>query len=205
MLRIDNLEISVNENILLKIDYFNLNAGEKAAIIGNNDSGKSLVLKAIHGDFTDFKGNIFIKEKASIFYKKRKHTILIDPTCRILEKENLWKNLTLPLPGLSSRTAQKLEKFCEIAGLKDKLKMKAKYMSFSTLKMIELIRAVIQLPYIILVDDFDNFFDDLKLNQVREIFDYATNNGSCILVTAKQRLDDFEFNYRIQNGILAKL
>ena len=43
------------------------------------------------------------------------------------------------------------------------------------------------------------------MTQVMEILDYATNNGSCVLVTAKQRLDEFDFNYRIQNGELIKL
>ena len=205
MLRIDNLEISVNDKILFKTDYFNLNAGEKAAIIGNNDSGKSLLLKAVHGNFNDFKGNIFIKEKASIFYKKRKQTILIDNTCRILENEDIWKNLTLPLPGISSRTSQKLEKFCEIAGINDKLRSKAKYMSSSTLKMVELIRAAIQLPYIILIDDLDMYFDDKKFNQIAEIIEYATNNGSCILATAKKPLDHFKLTFRIQKGVLVKL
>jgi hypothetical protein len=78
-------------------------------------------------------------------------------------------------------------------------------MSSSTLKMVELIRAAIQLPYIILIDDLDMYFDDIKLNQMMGIFEYATNNGSCILATTKQRLDNFELNFRIQKGILVKL
>ncbi len=205
MLRIDNLEIAINDEVLLKTDYFNLNAGEKAAIIGNNDSGKSLLLKAIHGDFSKFTGNIFIKEKSSIFYKKRKQTILVDSVNRILENEDLWKNLTLPLPGVSSRTTQKIKQFCEKAGLDMLLKSKAKTTSFSTQKMIEVIRAVIQLPYIILIDDIDMFFDSNKLNHVLDILDYATNNGSCVLVTAKQKMDNFDLNYRIQNHNLVKL
>ena len=151
MLRINDLEISIGDDLLLKTEYLNLNAGEKAAIIGNNDSGKSIILKAVHGDFTDLKGNIFIKEKASIFYRKRKQTILIDNVRRVLEDENVWKNLILPLPDLSSRTSQKIKQFCEKTGLDNKLKTKVKDLSLSTCKMIELIRAVIQLPYIILI------------------------------------------------------
>jgi ABC-type phosphate/phosphonate transport system ATPase subunit len=205
MLRIDNLEISLKNKLLLTADYLNLNAGEKAVIIGNNDSGKSLLLRSIHGDYVDFKGSIFIKEKTNIFYKNRKQTILIDNFNRTLENETLWKNLILPLPGVSTRTRQKIIQFCQNTNLSDKLEMKARDVSNSSLKMIEVIRAVIQLPHIILIDDFDMFFDKIKMMQALEVLDYATNNGSCLLVTTKQRIEVFDFSYRIQNNKLVKL
>jgi len=205
MLRIDNLEIYLSENILFSAEYLYLNAGEKAAIIGSNDSGKSLLLKSIHGDYSNFKGSIFIKEKSNIFYKKRKHSIFIDHVPRILENKSVWQNIILPLPGITSRTRQKIIQFCETAGLGDKLDLYAKDISASSLKMMELIRAAIQLPYIILIDDIDNYFDQIKLKKAFEILNYATNNGSCVLVTCKQRLDDIELNYRLQNGELVKL
>jgi len=71
--------------------------------------------------------------------------------------------------------------------------------------MLELIRAVIQLPYIILIDDIDSYFDEVKLKKAFEILDYATNNGSCVLITNRRKLDHIEHNFRIQKGKLVKL
>ena len=205
MLRIDNLEIIYKDDLLLSADYFNLNSGEKAVILGNNDSGKSLLLRAIHGTFADFKGSIFIKERSSVFYKKRKQTIYIDSTNRILENETLWKNLILPFPSLTARTKLKLTQFCEKAGIDKMLVHKAKHVSSSTLKLIEIIRAVIQLPYIIIIDDVDVFFDNNKFVKALEILDHASDNGSCVMASARDRIEGFDFYYRIQNGKLVKL
>ena len=70
---------------------------------------------------------------------------------------------------------------------------------------MELIRAVIQLPYIILIDDVDNFFDDVNMIQMHRICDYALQNGSTIIVSSKQRLENFHIAYRIQNKEIVKL
>lgn len=205
MLRIDNLEIILKDKVLLAVEYFHLNAGEKAAVTGNNDSGKTLFLKAIHGEYTNYKGSIFIKEKSNIFYKKRKQTIFIDQTPKVLDSESIWKNITLPLPDLSSRMKQKIVQFCEVSGLSSELNLKAKEVSNSNLKMLEFIRAVIQLPYLILIDDFDAYFDPVKRKVALEILDYAANNGSSLIVTSKQKIEECRLNYRIQKGKLVQI
>jgi len=70
---------------------------------------------------------------------------------------------------------------------------------------LELIRATVQLPYLILVDDMDNYFDAVKLKTATEILSYATKNGSSVLVTSKQKLEDFNAYYRIQNKKLVSI
>ena len=130
---------------------------------------------------------------------------MIDNTNRILENETIWKNLILPFPQMSARTRQKIGQFCDRTGLNELLTTKADRNSSSTLKLVEIIRAVIQLPYIILIDDFDLYFDEHKRKQVCEILDHAASNGTCIIVTSKQKLTDFELNFHIHDNKLVKL
>jgi len=205
MLRIDDLEVLQKDDPIFSVENFYLDAGEKAAVIGSNDSGKSLLLKAIHGEYTNIKGIIFVKEKSTFLYKKRKRTILIDHTPRILENESVWKNIVLPLPKMISRTKQKITQLCEIAGLDKQLNVPISEISSSKLRLLELIRATVQLPYLILVDDMDNYFDAVKLKTATEILSYATKNGSSVLVTSKQKLEDFNAYYRIQNKKLVSI
>lgn len=205
MLKIENLTLLIEYEKLFSLDSFNLSNKQKAIIIGNNDAGKSLFLKAIHGEHTDFEGNIFIKEKPVIFYRKRKKTILIENSVKFLPKESIWKNIVLPLDKEKSGKEEKIIMLCNIAGLGEIYNSNADNLSYSSQKLVELIRAVIQHPYLILVDDIDNYFDDIKMVRVNEIMKYALDNGTSIICTSKRKLEDFEISCRIQNGKMVRL
>ncbi len=205
MLKIENLALLIEYKKLFTVDSFMLADKQKALILGNNDSGKSLFLKAIHGEHTEFEGNIFIKEKPAIFYKKRKKTILIENSVKFLPKESIWKNIVLPLPKEKSRKKEKIIELCNIAGLGEIYNSNAENLSYSSQKSVELIRAAIQQPYLILIDDLDNYFDDLKMAKVNEIMKYALDNGTSIICTSKKKLEDFDISCRIQNGKMVQL
>ena len=205
MLRFENFVLNSNKKILFTIENLNWEDGKKILIFANNNSGKSLLLKSIHRDYFSFKGNIKIKEKSHLFYKKKKTTILIESIPYLLPEESIWKNIILPIPKVTTRLKQKIKEFCSIAGFNDKISHKAKNVSYSEKKFIELIRAVIQLPYLILLDDFDNYFDSINLKKAHEICNFAVNNGSTVVVTSKTRLENFDNIYRIQNKKVVQL
>jgi len=205
MLKIENLALLIEYEKLFTLDSFILSDKQKAIIVGNNDTGKSLFLKAIHGEHTEFEGNIFIKEKPAIFYKKRKKTILIENSVKFLPKESIWKNIVLPLDKEKSKKEEKINDLCNIAGLGEIYNSNADNLSYSSQKLVELIRAVIQQPYLILIDDIDNYFDDIKMVRVNEIMKFVTDNGTSIICTSKKKLEDFDVYCRIQNGKMVQL
>ena len=205
MLKIENFIINAQENKVFALEYLKIENSVKANIIGSNRSGKSIFFKAIHGDYHDFSGDIYIKEKPVIFYKKRKKTILIESVSHLLQEDSIWKNISLPIVKVTARQKEKIMELCGIAELGEIYGRKVKNISFSSQKFVELIRAVIQLPYIILIDDVDNFFDDVNMIQMHRICDYALQNGSTIIVSSKQRLENFHIAYRIQNKEIVKL
>ncbi|HHE38501.1 MAG TPA: ATP-binding cassette domain-containing protein [Candidatus Cloacimonetes bacterium] len=205
MLNIENFALLIEYEKLFTLDNFILSDKQKALIIGNNDTGKSLFLKAIHGEHTEFEGNIFIKEKPAIFYRKRKKTILIENSVKFLPKESIWKNIVLPLDKKKFNKEEKIIELCNIAGLGEIYNSNADNLSYSSQKLVELIRAVIQQPYLILIDDIDNYFDDIKMVRVNEIVKFALDNGTSIICTSKKKLDDFDISCRIQNGKMVQL
>jgi len=174
-------------------------------IFGNNDTGRSLLLRSIHGDYFDYGGQIMIKDKSALFYKKKKKTILINNTSHLLVNESVWKNIIIPLPKITARQKQKIMELCVLAKLGDKIGLKVKTLSSSSKKFIELIRAVIQLPQIILVDDLENYFDDKNMITALEICNFALNSGTSVIATSKKKLDNFDVNYRIQDSKMVKL
>lgn len=130
---------------------------------------------------------------------------MLEITPHILHTESVWKNLVLPLTKITPRIRQKLTELGEIANLNDKISRKSETLSYSEQKYLELIRAVIQLPKLILIDDLDNFFDELHQNKAMEILEYAKNSGTCVIVTSKKKMEGFDENYRLYGMKMVKI
>ena len=205
MLRISDLVLNIKKENLLSIGELTIGSGELVNLVGSNKSGKSLLFKAIHGEYFSFSGEINIKEKPTIFYKKRKQTVLVESQSHLLYDESVWNNITLPFTKLNSHMKMKISELCIIAGIDEKLKMKIRTLSFSEQKFVELIRAVAQLPYIVLIDDIDNFFDETNFTTALEIIDFAINSGSSVLVSSKKRIVSIENVHKIQDCNVVKL
>jgi len=205
MLKIENLTINLENRHLFTINELVVGNGEIVNIAGNNSTGKSLFLKAIHGDYSKYMGTISIKENTPIFSRKKRDTLILEITPHLLDNESVWKNMVLPLTKITPRIRQKLNELGEIANLNDKISLKSKTLSYSEKKFVELIRAVIQLPKLILIDDLDNFFDELHLGKALKIIDYAKNSGTCVIVTSKNKLAGYDKNYRLYGMKMVKI
>ena len=205
MLKIEGYSLSRENEKFMLINELLIGSGMRVNLFGNNDTGKSLFLRSLHGDYHDFGGQILIKDKPLLFYKKKKRTILLANTSHLLMNESVWKNIIIPLPKVTARQKQKILELCMISQLGDKIGSKVKALSFSSKKFIELIRAVIQLPQIILIDDLENYFDDKNMIKALEICNFAINSGTSLIVTSKRKLDNFDIHYRIQNNKVVKL
>jgi len=205
MLKIEGFSLSRENEKFMLINEMLIGSGMRVNIFGNNDTGRSLLLRSIHGDYYNFGGQILIKDKPLLFYKKKKKTILIDNTSHLLMNESVWKNIVIPLPKVTARQKQKILELCMTSQLGDKIGNKVKTLSSSSKKFIELIRAVIQLPQIILVDDFENYFDDKNMITALEICNFAINSGASLIATSKRKLDNFDTHYRIQDNKVVKL
>ena len=205
MLKIEGFSLSKENKKFMLINEMLIGSSMRVNIFGNNDTGKSLFLRSVHGDHHDFGGKILLKNKPLLFYKKKKKTILLDNTSHLLQNESVWKNIIIPLPKVTVRQKQKILELCMISQLGDKIGSKVKTLSFSSKKFIELIRAVIQLPQIILIDDLENYFDDKNMVKALEICNFALNSGTSLIATSKIKLDNFDTHYRIQNNKVVKL
>jgi ATP-binding cassette subfamily F protein 3 len=68
MLQIQDLSYAVGERVLLNSVSWNLVPGRRLALIGPNGTGKTTLLKIIHGDIADFQGRIFKPRDFRISY-----------------------------------------------------------------------------------------------------------------------------------------
>ena len=65
ILNINNISLSFGENTILNNISLLLNEGDKCALIGDNGTGKSTLLKIITGEYKQDSGEIFFKKDAN--------------------------------------------------------------------------------------------------------------------------------------------
>jgi ABC-type nitrate/sulfonate/bicarbonate transport system ATPase subunit len=199
MLILDRFVLMAGRNPVLEIDSMEIPKGTKSLIIGANGTGKTLLLLALHGDYTSFQGHIKLQGENASDATRRRSTILIENQNHLLPKETVWKNLTLSLSQPTKRQFSKIEEMIFLADLEDRLYEPVENLSQSGRKFVELIRAVAQFPCMILMDDLDACFDDLNLVKALGICDIALSGGTALLATARQPITDFPLVHRIQN------
>lgn len=170
-------------------------------ICANNRVGKSLLMKTMIGEYPNFDGEILINK---ISVKEKSSKILIEREPIFLNNINVWKNIVLPLKKLSHEKKRRLFEFCEYAQINSLLQKKINTLSYSEKKMIEIIRAVIQYPFVLLIDDFDAYFDDEQKNIAKYFLDFASKAGTSVVVTTTRELDGFE-NFSIIENKLVKI
>ena len=205
MLNITGYSLFSNKKEIITIDELKTTEGNKINLISGNDLGKTLFLKSLHGEYRKFKGEVKIREKSAKYLLKRKKTILLSGAPHIIPQTSVWNNIVLPFSKISQRQKQKITDLVKMTSLSDKTTLKAKNLSYSSLKFIELIRAVVQMPYLILLDDFDTYFDRQNRSVALKICEYALDNGAILLASSRERLEGFDEFYRIINNRLEKL
>ncbi len=68
ILSLNNISLSFGEETILKNITFLLNEGDKCALIGDNGTGKSTLLKIITGEYTPDTGDVIFKKDSSFGY-----------------------------------------------------------------------------------------------------------------------------------------
>ena len=205
MLKIEHFALTPGQTRLMVIEELLVANGKKVLIFGNNEVGKTLFLKAIHSDHSKFAGTIQIKEKPVSFFKKRKNTVLLGNEMHLLPNETLWKNIILPFEKISKKQKIRIFEMLKTVELSPRIGTKVKNLSFSACRCIELIRAVAQKPYLILLDDFDTFFDEKRYLKAMDICQLAVSNGTSIIATAKNRIEHFDDYYHVYERKLVRM
>ena len=197
MLKIDNLNIKSGYRQLFTINNLELKEGSMTLIVGDNCCGKSLFLKNI---FKNIKKYLILDK-----YKKNKVlSVLVDNEDNLINEHSVWNNLN----SCNFKRQKHIKDFsvelCKIANLYGKLQEKVKNLSYAEKKIIEIIRAIIIEPKLILIDDIDMYFDDIYLLKAVTLLNSSLkmDKEKCILLTSKVPLSNFKDVYVIKEGKL---
>lgn len=151
-------DISVLENINFKIE-----AGQKVAIIGDGDSGKTVLLRLLTGAFQEFDGSLTFNQVPINNYNldSLRSRIGIYLQKQDIFSATLWENLTLGNPNIKEQEVLDLFNIVGLQpffsslkkGFDTELEPTGKRLSSSTIQKLLITRALLNAPEMLLLDE----------------------------------------------------
>jgi branched-chain amino acid transport system ATP-binding protein len=191
--------------------------GRSLCLVGPNGAGKSTVLHAIYGFARIFSGQVTLDgaditklpasaklKTARLAYVLQKHSVFPDMT---VEENLLMGGYLLDSPSQAREAAERvLERY---TALKKRAKERARVLSGGERRLLEIARALIMDPEIILIDEPSIGLEpraiDMIFNMLRELRD--ENGKTLILVeqNARKGLEFADVGYVLVAGKLANV
>ena len=201
--------------ILHGIDLY-VGAGQSLCLIGPNGAGKSTVLHSIFGFTSIFSGHIRLREKdithlkpnerlaqAGIAYILQDNSVFPDMTV----EENLWMGGWL-LQDAAEAKRRAEEVFAKYKRLAKRRKNPASVLSGGERRLLEIARALIMRPDVLLVDEPSIGLEPRYIDMVFDILDdlQRTEGKTIVMVeqNARKGLEFADVGYVLVSGQLVK-
>ena len=200
MLKISEYKLFSSQQLVLIIEEMSIEQGTFVHIQGGNSVGKTLLLKSLCGQYKNFKGKFL--------YRKKKlsdnNVLLINNSLPVVENMSFLDNIQIPLGKINLIQRNRLIEMATILGAVDLLNVEMVYSSRSEKMLMYLIRASLISPNILMIDDIDTFFDDVRYEKVYKFIQYCLKSGMMVITTGKTAIDNTP-NYLISKGEIKKL
>jgi len=214
LLRIDGLVAGYGKMEVLHGIDLQVGAGQSLCLIGPNGAGKSTVLHSIYG-FTDIMaGSITVNGRditrldpneklrnARIAYILQDNSVFPDMTV----EENLWMGgFLMESPAHAKGAAEKV--FERYPRLKERRRQRAGTLSGGERRMLEIARALVMEPQILLVDEPSIGLEPRYIGMVFEVLEDLQRQGKTIVMVeqnAKKGLQFSDIGYVLVSGEIA--
>ena len=198
-IEIEAKELTFGFNKVKIIDHisFKIKAGQKVAIMGDGDSGKTVLLRILTGTYQDFDGDLSFNQVPISNYNLdsiRAH-IGIYMQKQDIFSATLWENITLGNPNIKE---QEVLSLFEIVGLLDffrglkkgfdtELEPTGKQLSSSNVQKILITRALLNSPQMLLLDEpMKLIAEDNK--QTLQNYLFGLNNTTVVFTTRDEEI-----------------
>lgn len=190
--QVQNLNFKYDKRIVLKGISLNVESGEKVALFGDDGAGKSTLLRVLSGAYSTYEGGILID---SIPLRNYLSDSLRSKTGILLSQQDIFhgtilENITMGNAAISPNAVMSLS---EKIGLKNFLEEQhngfstildpvGKRLSRNIIQKILLLRALINEPRLLLLEEPWTNLDDVHRKQIQ---DYLLNDcGNCTVLVA---------------------
>ncbi len=190
MIRVSGLIKRYGPQTVLDYVSFSVNRGECLGIIGNNGSGKTVLIKCICGFVRPTEGTVTVNEKTI-----GKDTDFIENAGIIIESPGFlnslsgFRNLEM-LASMNGRIGRKeIEEILRKVGLSDTGNKKVMKYSLGMRQRLGLAQAIMEAPEILLLDEPFNGLDRNGLTEMRDLLLSMKSEGTTIVLASHNAED----------------
>lgn len=195
MLKVKNLNKSFNNKKILKNITFNVEKGDRLAIIGPSGCGKSTCLRCLNMLETPDSGDI-IFDNINLMNNKNKLSEIRRHIGMVFQSFNLFLNLTvlenIILAPIKLKIMNKTESIKEAKkllkrfNLIDKINNYPKELSGGEKQRVAIIRTLIMKPKIILFDEPTSALDPEMVNEVEDVIKTIAFEGMTMIIVSHE-------------------
>lgn len=195
MLKVKNLNKSFNNKKILKNITFNVEKGDRLAIIGPSGCGKSTCLRCLNMLETPDSGDI-IFDNINLMNNKNKLSEIRRHIGMVFQSFNLFLNLTvlenIILAPTKLKIMNKTESIKEAKellkrfNLIDKINNYPEELSGGEKQRVAIIRTLIMKPKIILFDEPTSALDPEMVNEVEEVIKTIAFEGMTMIIVSHE-------------------
>lgn len=207
MLTVKNLSYSYDGKSTIGFPDFALNQGETLLVLGESGEGKTTLLHLLGGIISPQKGEIHLKEKnfgalqgSALDKFRAEHIGIVFQEAHFIRSINVIENLQF-VQKLSGDKVDDvfIKGLLEKVGLSHRIKHKTNKLSQGEKQRLNILRAVITRPSLILADEPTSALDDTNCDKVMDLLTSLTEevNASLIIVTHDNRLKE-RFDHKIE-------
>lgn len=195
MLKVKNLNKSFNNKKILKNITFNVEKGDRLAIIGPSGCGKSTFLRCLNMLETPDSGDI-IFDNINLMNNKNKLSEIRRHIGMVFQSFNLFLNLTVLENIILAPTKLKImnktesikeaKKLLKRFNLIDKINNYPKELSGGEKQRVAIIRTLIMKPKIILFDEPTSALDPEMVNEVEDVIKTIAFEGMTMIIVSHE-------------------
>lgn len=206
IIEVKNVTLKIKDKILLNNVNINIEKGSAVGLIGDNGSGKTVLMKCICGFFMYQQGEINVNGK-----RIGKDTDFPENMGLIIETPGFipyfsgYKNLEYLASIKGKISKREIINALEKVGLEQEMNKKAGKYSLGMRQRLGIAQAIMEDPDILILDEPMNGLDSFGVEVVRELLLELKQKGKTILLTSHNKEDiDLLCDkvYRMEKGIL---
>lgn len=185
IVKVEHVKKAYKGNLLFTDLNLHVERGESCAIVGENGSGKSVLLKMICGLVRPDAGEITVGGEKLEKGKFPKDIGVILDNAGFLPNETGLKNLSIIAGILKKVTKEELEATMRLAGLDPASRVKVGKYSLGMKQRLAIAQALMEKPALLILDEPFNGIDKKTVRDFRELlFRLQTQEGVTILMTS---------------------
>ena len=190
MIEVQNVTLQIKGKTILSDANLTMEEGRIYGLVGNNGSGKTMLMKCICGFVLPTKGAVLSNGKKigkDMDYLQDAGVIIETPG--FISYYSGLKNLKL-LAGLNGKkdTAH-LSRVMELCGLDPGLRLPVRKYSLGMRQRLGIAQAIMEEPSLLILDEPMNGLDNQGVQEMRQLFLKLKDEGKTILLASHNRED----------------